>query len=132
AQLEEPRARIDQPLDALARRQAALLVLADDGLGPASLADGRLLAPQILDQLHQFRRLNAFGHHGSLLPKILGLSGPYYHSGFNARSIASVPPRSRPMDHVQAFLDDIREHPEDDGRRLIFAGWLDDHHHPDR
>ena len=31
------------------------------------------------------------------------------------------------MSHDRAFLDDIREHPDDDAPRLIYAGWLDEH-----
>jgi uncharacterized protein (TIGR02996 family) len=36
------------------------------------------------------------------------------------------------MDPVEGFLVDIREHPEDDAPRLIFADWLDDHGDPAR
>jgi uncharacterized protein (TIGR02996 family) len=36
------------------------------------------------------------------------------------------------MTHVDAFLADIREHPDDDAPRLIFADWLDDAGHADR
>jgi uncharacterized protein (TIGR02996 family) len=31
------------------------------------------------------------------------------------------------MKHEDAFLQSIREHPEDDTPRLIFADWLDEH-----
>ncbi len=30
------------------------------------------------------------------------------------------------MDHERAFLQAIREEPEDDARRLIFADWLEE------
>ena len=36
------------------------------------------------------------------------------------------------MTHEEAFLRDILEHPDDDGRRLIFADWLEDNGDPDR
>ena len=36
------------------------------------------------------------------------------------------------MTPEDAFLDDIREHPDDDAPRLIFADWLDDHGETDR
>jgi uncharacterized protein (TIGR02996 family) len=36
------------------------------------------------------------------------------------------------MTPEEAFLDDIREHPDDDGPRLIFADWLEDHDQGDR
>jgi uncharacterized protein (TIGR02996 family) len=36
------------------------------------------------------------------------------------------------MTHVDAFLADIREHPDDDTPRLIFADWLDDAGHEGR
>jgi uncharacterized protein (TIGR02996 family) len=36
------------------------------------------------------------------------------------------------MNHHQAFLQDILEHPDDDAPRLIYADWLDDHDDPDR
>src|SRR5262249_47580355 len=34
--------------------------------------------------------------------------------------------------HERAFLDDVVAHPEDDGPRLVFADWLDDHAQPHR
>ena len=36
------------------------------------------------------------------------------------------------MDAEQPFLDDVREHPDDDAPRLVFADWLDDHGEHDR
>jgi uncharacterized protein (TIGR02996 family) len=36
------------------------------------------------------------------------------------------------MNHHQAFLQDILEHPDDDAPRLIYADWLDDHGDADR
>src|SRR5262245_51174460 len=36
------------------------------------------------------------------------------------------------MNHRDAFLRDIIEHPEDDAPRLIFADWLEDNGDPDR
>lgn len=36
------------------------------------------------------------------------------------------------MTHEEAFLADIREHPDDDAPRLIYADWLDDAGDPDR
>src|SRR4051812_38202157 len=35
-----------------------------------------------------------------------------------------------PWPRVQAFLQDIKDHPEDDTRRLIFADWLEEHGDP--
>ena len=32
-----------------------------------------------------------------------------------------------PRPEVRAFLDDVREHPDDDAPRLILADWLDDY-----
>ena len=32
-----------------------------------------------------------------------------------------------PRPDVRAFLDDIREHPDDDTPRLVLADWLDDY-----
>src|SRR5262245_13702893 len=32
----------------------------------------------------------------------------------------------------EAFLQDIREHPDDDTPRLIFADWLEEHGQPER
>jgi uncharacterized protein (TIGR02996 family) len=34
--------------------------------------------------------------------------------------------------HEDAFLHDIIENPDDDGPRLVYADWLDDHGEPDR
>ena len=34
------------------------------------------------------------------------------------------------MSHVAAFLQDIREHPDDDAPRLIFSDWLEEHRDP--
>jgi uncharacterized protein (TIGR02996 family) len=34
--------------------------------------------------------------------------------------------------HDEAFLADIIEHPDDDGLRLVYADWLDDHGQPER
>jgi uncharacterized protein (TIGR02996 family) len=36
------------------------------------------------------------------------------------------------MGHDDAFLEDIREHPDDDAPRLVYADWLDEHGQPDR
>ncbi|HZY88144.1 MAG TPA: TIGR02996 domain-containing protein, partial [Gemmataceae bacterium] len=36
------------------------------------------------------------------------------------------------MSQADAFFDAIRESPDDDAPRLIFADWLDDHGDPDR
>ena len=36
------------------------------------------------------------------------------------------------MTHADAFLDAIREAPDDDTPRLIFADWLDEHGDGDR
>jgi uncharacterized protein (TIGR02996 family) len=36
------------------------------------------------------------------------------------------------MTHADAFLRDILAHPDDDGPRLIFADWLEDHGQPER
>jgi uncharacterized protein (TIGR02996 family) len=36
------------------------------------------------------------------------------------------------MTPEDAFLEDVREHPDDDAPRLIFADWLDDHGDADR
>src|SRR5437764_15277308 len=36
------------------------------------------------------------------------------------------------MDDADAFLDLIRLHPDDDGPRLVYADWLDDHGDPAR
>jgi uncharacterized protein (TIGR02996 family) len=36
------------------------------------------------------------------------------------------------MTHDEAFLEAIREQPDDDGPRLVYADWLDDHGQPDR
>jgi uncharacterized protein (TIGR02996 family) len=36
------------------------------------------------------------------------------------------------MTHDDAFLADIREHPEDDTSRLVYADWLEDHGQEDR
>jgi uncharacterized protein (TIGR02996 family) len=36
------------------------------------------------------------------------------------------------MTHEEAFLEDIREHPDDDAPRLIFADWLEENGDPDR
>src|SRR5436309_3641087 len=36
------------------------------------------------------------------------------------------------MDDADAFLDLIRLHPDDDGPRLVYADWLDDHGDPER
>jgi uncharacterized protein (TIGR02996 family) len=32
----------------------------------------------------------------------------------------------------EAFLEDVREHPEEDAPRLVYADWLDDHGDPER
>src|SRR5436309_2100877 len=40
--------------------------------------------------------------------------------------------REIPMSTEQAFLADIVAHPDDDGPRLIFADWLDEHGQADR
>lgn len=40
--------------------------------------------------------------------------------------------RSRRVNQEEAFLADIAEHPDDDGPRLIFADWLEDHGQPER
>src|SRR5947207_10628889 len=37
-----------------------------------------------------------------------------------------------PRPEVRAFLEDIREHPDDDTPRLIFADWLEDNGDADR
>jgi uncharacterized protein (TIGR02996 family) len=34
------------------------------------------------------------------------------------------------MSHIAAFLQDIREHPDDDALRLIFSDWLEEHGDP--
>src|SRR5690349_16557452 len=34
--------------------------------------------------------------------------------------------RARPMDHEGAFLQAIREQPDDDAHRLIYADWLEE------
>jgi uncharacterized protein (TIGR02996 family) len=36
------------------------------------------------------------------------------------------------MTEDEAFLQDIVDHPEDDGPRLVYADWLEDHGDPDR
>ena len=36
------------------------------------------------------------------------------------------------MTHDEAFLEALREHPEDDAPRLIYADWLDEHGDPAR
>jgi uncharacterized protein (TIGR02996 family) len=41
--------------------------------------------------------------------------------------MAFYPHIQSPRPEVRAFLDDIREHPDDDTPRLILADWLDDH-----
>src|SRR5262245_32286286 len=38
----------------------------------------------------------------------------------------------RPTPQEQGLLDDVVEHPDDDGPRLIYADWLDDHGDHDR
>jgi uncharacterized protein (TIGR02996 family) len=38
----------------------------------------------------------------------------------------------RPVTHEDAFLADIVENPDDDGVRLIYADWLEDHGQPER
>lgn len=38
--------------------------------------------------------------------------------------------RKRVMTQQDAFLQDILEHPEDDGRRRVYADWLLDHPDP--
>ncbi len=40
--------------------------------------------------------------------------------------------KQQPAAHDRAFLQAIREAPDDDGPRLVYADWLDDHGQPER
>jgi uncharacterized protein (TIGR02996 family) len=42
------------------------------------------------------------------------------------------PSGTPPRPEVLAFLEDIKEHPDDDTPRLVLADWLEDHGDPDR
>jgi carbon storage regulator CsrA len=66
---------------------------------------------------------------GIVAPKDMPVHRQEVHDALHGIEPPEPPPR--PPEEI-AFLQAVRESPDDDGIRLIFADWLDDHGQPER
>jgi uncharacterized protein (TIGR02996 family) len=89
-------------------------------------AEGRLLVGEVSKDGLVAERLERSrgGGHGAALPQ------EGYGHGYNSKRAANVPAEGIAVTQDEAFLQSIREDPDDDGLRLIYADWLEERGDP--